>query len=341
MEKVRVSYIFSFNFMKRFLIKLVSPLYSPILLIIIAFVVYKCLAKDITGDLGKIGQIVFSKEYHLQPKFEENVEKELCWCHSKELKNYDLVFIGDSFTKMGYPCYLCNKTNKNGVQYLIKTESPEQTFMSLYNTEVDLPFVIVLESVERSIVERLTKLYYSSISTGEPIALSYKPEQEKQTDFSTFYKNHLINYHSVRHLHLKESLFSCPKKEMELYFYHDDLRFPDEEQIQIAISKLDTLFQLANKRQIQLFYVIAADKYDVYQDFAIDNPYPKKTVLESFSQFESNPFFVNTRSLLYTKAKEGVTDLYYADDTHWSPVGAKIVAEEIARRMDSLGIFQK
>ena len=100
------------------------------------------------------------------------------------------------------------------------------------------------------------------------------------------------------------------------------------------------MFHLAEEKHIQLFYVIAADKYDVYQDFAIDNPYPRKTLLDSFSQFESNPYFVNTRPLLYTKAKEGVVDLYYADDTHWSPVGAKIVAEEIARRMDSLDVFQ-
>ena len=33
-------------------------------------------------------------------------------------------------------------------------------------------------------------------------------------------------------------------------------------------------------------------------------------------------------------------DVYWADDSHWSPVGAKIVAEEIARKIDSLRIFK-
>ena len=85
---------------------------------------------------------------------------------------------------------------------------------------------------------------------------------------------------------------------------------------------------------------MAADKYDVYQEFTIRNKYPKKELLERFVDFEANPYYVNTKHVLLKNARQGVKDLYYADDTHWSPIGAKIVAEEIARRMDSLGVFQ-
>ena len=85
---------------------------------------------------------------------------------------------------------------------------------------------------------------------------------------------------------------------------------------------------------------MAADKYDVYQEFVIGNKYPEKRALEAFAKYDDNPYFVNTKDILLKKARQGVTDLYYADDTHWSPIGAKIVAEEIARRIDSLGIFK-
>ena len=33
------------------------------------------------------------------------------------------------------------------------------------------------------------------------------------------------------------------------------------------------------------------------------------------------------------QAYAGVKDLYYINDTHWTPAGAKIVADEIFRRL--------
>lgn len=326
--------------MKKFLLNMISPLCTPVLLVVVAFIIHLCLAKNITGDLGKIGQIVFSKDYHLQDKFQTNGVDRIVWCDTKDLGSFRIVFLGDSFTKgLICPDYLSKILHQDAAKYFVDNiGTPEETFVALCNAGVEMPDVVVLESVEREFPFRLQRLDFSFNTNLIPSI--HKPEVGKQTDFLTFYKNRMINNHSVLHVSLQDDLFTCPRKEKELYFYHDDLRFPDEEQIQTAITKLDTLFQLANERHIQLFYVVAADKYDVYQDFAIDNPYPRKTVLDGFSQYESNPFFVNTRPLLYERAKEGMTDLYYADDTHWSPVGAKIVAEEIARRMDLLGIFQ-
>ena len=127
---------------------------------------------------------------------------------------------------------------------------------------------------------------------------------------------------------------------MDLFFYYSDLIYPNEEQIKIAISKLNALFQLSRENGAYLFYVVAADKYDVYQEFATKKDFSRKKLLDYFIEYENNnPFFVNTKTVLEIKATQGVKDLYYSDDTHWSPIGAKTVAEEIARRMDSLGII--
>lgn len=325
--------------MKRFLITILTPWKSPIPVLLIGFLWFLNVLPDITGDLGRIGQIVFSKDYHSQDKFEENIDKQTYWCDSDEIKDYQVLFMGDSFTKSFYPYYVSKRIEGNTAKFFASNiEAPEQAFVTLCNNNVKMPQVVVLESVERVFVERLSNLNFDySIQLN---GLMNRQAMEQQTDFTTYYKNQLINNHSVLHLSLMDSLFTCPGKEKELYFYHDDIKIHTEKQIQIAVLKLDTLFQLAKDKHICLFYVIAADKYDVYQEFAIDNPYPRKTVLDGFYQFESNPCFVNTRQLLNMKAKEGITDLYYADDTHWSPIGAKIVADEIARRMDSLGILQ-
>lgn len=325
--------------MKRFLIAIVSPLRSPLLLLSIALVYFLHISEDITGDIGKIGQIIFSKEYHYQGKFQSVPMSVMDWCDASDFKSKKVVFLGDSFTKNIYPNCLVSIIQKPSSKYFAyNIESPEDTFVALCNANVEMPDVVVLESVERDFVFRLCNVDFSS--NIKPKASVSKPVEEKQTDFSTFYRNQLIKNQAILNISLRDSLFICPRKEKELYFYYDDIRFPKEEQIQAAISNLESLFQLAKKKNICLFYVVAADKYDVYQEFAVENRFPEKTLLDDFSSHESNPYFVNTKHVLLKNARQGVKDLYYADDTHWSPIGAKIVAEEIAKRMDSLGILQ-
>ena len=289
--------------------------------------------------MGRIGQIVYSKEYHLQDKFHNVPMESMDWCNTSNFKSNRVIFIGDSFTRSIYPNCVASIIQKPSAKFFAyNIDSPEETFVALCNANVEMPHVVVLESVGRDFVFRLCDLDFSSSIL--PQASVFERDKVKQTDFSTFYKNQIIDNHAILTVSLKDSLFSCPQKENKLYFYYEDLSFPDEDLIQTAVSKLDTLFQLAKRTNIRLFYVVAADKYDVYQEFAIENGFPKKEVLEKFEKFESNPYFVNTKTVLVEKARQGVKDLYYADDTHWSPVGAQIVAEEIARRMDSLGIFK-
>lgn len=325
--------------MKRFLISIMSPLRSPVLLLLVAWAYFLHISEDITGDIGKLGQIIFSKEYHLQDKFQSVPMSVMDWCDASDFKSKKVVFLGDSFTESIYPNCLVSIIQKPSAKYFAyNIGSPEDAFVALCNSNVEMPDVVVLESVERDFVFRLCNVDFSSNII--PKASVSKPVEEKQTDFSTFYRNQLIKNQAILNISLRDSLFTCPRKEKELYFYYDDIRFPKEEQIQAAISNLESLFQLAKKKSISLFYVVAADKYDVYQEFAVENRFPEKTLLDNFSYHESNPYFVNTKTVLVEKARQGVKDLYYADDTHWSPIGAKIVAEEIAKRMDSLGILQ-
>lgn len=320
------------------------------MLLLIAWAYFLHISEDITGDIGKLGQIIFSKEYHLQDKFCDVPVSSIDWCDTTDFKTKSVLFLGDSFSFMVdnrsdiemrsiYPNCLVSMIGKNAAKFCAENiNSPEGLFVALCNSDVKMPEIVVLESVGRFFVSRLHYLDFSS--NIKPKASSWEVLEGRQTDFSTFYKNQIIDNHAILNVPLKDSLFTCPRKENELYFYYEDLSFPDEDLIQTAVSKLDTLFQLAKRKNISLFYVVAADKYDVYQEFAIENGFPKKEVLEKFEKFESNPYFVNTKTVLVEKARQGVKDMYYADDTHWSPVGAQIVAEEIASRMDSLGVLK-
>ena len=325
--------------MKRFLLSIVSPRKSPFLLLLMAWLYYSSISDDITGDLGRLGQIVFSREYRMQEQFLKESVPLIDWCDTSCFSTSDIVFIGDSYSKLIYPDLVSSITQRKSAKFFTDNiESPEETFVTLCNSGVKMPKVVVVESGERGIVPRLCYLSFSS--TVEP-QVSLSRSKPKQTDFSTYYKNQIFNNHAVLSIPLRDSLFTCPGKENQLYFYQDDLRFPDEEQIQTAIEKLDSLFMFARDRNICLFYVVAADKYDVYQEFAANNEYPEKNLLDRFAEYEANPFYVNTKHVLLENVREGVKDVYYADDTHWSPIGCRIVAEYVAAQMDSLDVFQK
>ena len=68
--------------MKNFLLNLLSPLKSPILLLVMAFAYYMSVKDDTTGDIGRLGQIVFSKEYRQLEKFHHFDINHLPWISS-------------------------------------------------------------------------------------------------------------------------------------------------------------------------------------------------------------------------------------------------------------------
>lgn len=43
--------------------------------------------------------------------------------------------------------------------------------------------------------------------------------------------------------------------------------------------------------------------------------------------------YIDAKKVLLEKINQGVLDVYYADDTHWSPIGAEIIANEIVRKI--------
>ena len=75
--------------------------------------------------------------------------------------------------------------------------------------------------------------------------------------------------------------------------------------------------------------MIAVDKYDVYEPFIVGK-HKKNHLLE---YFPSNDSIINTKEVLLPYIQSGVKDVYRIDDTHWSPIGSKIIGEEMAKRI--------
>ena len=101
----------------------------------------------------------------------------------------------------------------------------------------------------------------------------------------------------------------------------------------MAKNELENLFAYADSLGIHLYFLVAADKYDIYQPYIVDNTYSKSFVLDSLAAMCNSPQFINSKDTLSAMACNGVCDIYSCGDTHWSAIGAEAVAKMVAERI--------
>ncbi len=235
-----------------------------------------------TGDLGLLGNIVFDRHYNVSMK--EEIEGSYMIHKATTLEDisidYPLLVFGDSFSLQGkYQKYLSKELPFPIQTFLFKftpSLSPENVAAFLLQSEKKLPPFIVIESVERSFIKRLEALSFCFDSDTMQIE-PYLGETSRNIlkKMREYYKRKLGLENvplSVLHQKLEKSMFTCKGSENELYFYHEDTCQVSNESIAKAYKNLDLLYKLAKSKNVELIYVVAADKYDVYQDYIIDNP---------------------------------------------------------------------
>lgn len=313
------------------------------------------------GDLGKLGFIPFDDTYDASIN-----DQALDSMYVIEANHIDqvrcdssILTFGDSFSqrkRYGYQNYLATLYPGYTVYNLLPGYN-YQFIVDLLTHRKDLPDMIVIETVERYLVDRLAHMDFNrSLAQYEmsirPDTLSPHPSRFKNSTYyqqcKRFYHNvknpicHTQEYlkkkfglsNPVRHLEMAHPLFSCQGASSDLYFYHEDLLAPSDAAIQQSYLKLDTLFSLAAKRHIRCVLLVASDKYHLYKPFATQDPYQTKGQLELFSRYEHDARFLNSRSLLAPHLDAEEKDIYLCNDTHWSIFAARYVAEEIKRRFD-------
>jgi hypothetical protein len=123
-----------------------------------------------------------------------------------------------------------------------------------------------------------------------------------------------------------------------LYFYKDDVNMGFDlsaDQQQAIVYSYRQLINLAREKGVNLVLLIACDKYDLYQDFIIDNPYPTKTLNEDLEQWMAPEIdhFVFAKRVLHPFVDQGVKDVYLFNDTHWSPASSRLIAAEIIPKL--------
>lgn len=343
--------------MKKFIVK--SLLFSLPILFMCFFTLFFFTADK--GDLIRIGYIMDKGDY--RSIFKKELEQKNLYDNVSDIdldkpKKYTVLTIGDSFSGQkgfGYKNYLAQKANIS-VLHLDRflTNNPIETAYGILNSDLLKTIkvdYIILQSVERHITRRVKKINKSRIITTDSLKIQIKENDDKlkkEIKKESFPSQRIIKFPLQNLLYFfddnayvsdtyqvktKENLFSVSTN--NLLFLSTDLSNIKGNNNLKSQAKLNaTLNDLSKKlstRGIELIVLPSPDKFDFYYDNIIDNKkYPRPLFFENFEKLPKTYLYINTKKML-KKQMKNQKDIYFYDDTHWSPWASKIIANELER----------
>jgi hypothetical protein len=310
------------------------------------------------GDLIRIGYLYSNPsakskiidQYDLPKRY--NLLSEIDLTTKNKFK---VVTIGDSFSEqdnLGYQNFLANMdVSLLHIDRIVSGENPHQSLVQLLNSDffnqVETEY-IVLQSVERHFNERNENLDFNkstdldSVSNKTENYTKNLPEYNLRlfskatlkvpfTNIEYLFKPKPINSKTYKYKSTSNSLFS--NNPDELLFYKDDISLLDQKndssKITNSIKALEAINKLAAKRDIKLIVLVSPDKYDLYYQYIKNNTaLPQPLFFSIYEDADKSYENIDSYQLLSEKIKRE-KNLYFYDDTHWSPKAAKIIAELI------------
>jgi hypothetical protein len=337
--------------MKKFLKKLsytVLPLFL-LLFGLTAYVTIYVLPKT-TGDLGHLALIPFDCNDDGTDEMKELLFKSINQSDSLRDVHADVLTVGDSFSRMGRLGYQ-NYLAAQGVSVANCTrELYDNPFQYAYNildrglvdsTNIS---VLVVQIGERELVTRSEEFDVDKVDMHE-----LDPEPPSDSDGGNpnawsllrarDYLMYRLHWSPVYKATLDKDYFNG-KEPRSLYFYCADitngLNIDD-----VSKEKVQEVYQIltrkAEERGIALLLMFPVDKYDMYQDHIVDNPYPRKTCIEDAREiFGDTPNVLLCKYLLTPLIEKGEKDVFLFDDSHWSIKASEIVGKELSQRVKEL-----
>ena len=337
--------------MKKFLKKLsytVLPVYL-LLFGLTAYVTIYVLPKT-TGDLGHLALIPFDCNDDGTDEMKELLFRSINQSDSLRDVHADVLTVGDSFSRMGRLGYQ-NYLAAQGVSVANCTrELYDNPFQYAYNildrglvdsTNIS---VLVVQIGERELVTRSEEFDVDKVDMHE-----LDPEPPFDSDGGNpnawsllrarDYLMYRLHWSPVYKATLDKDYFNG-KEPRSLYFYCADITNGlniDE----VSKEKVQEVYQIltrkAEERGIALLLMFPVDKYDMYQDHIVDNPYPRKTCIEDAREiFGDTPNVLLCKYLLTPLIEKGEKDVFLFDDSHWSIKASEIVGKELSQRVKEL-----
>lgn len=273
-------------------------------------------------------------------------------------KDFDLLTIGDSFSEMdeyGYQNFIQHNSSLKllHINHGIVNNNQIQTLHDLalgdFFDNVKVKYVI-LQCVQRSIVQRSKNQLKSGPVSYDSLIKRVDSQTEKDKNYVEldFFKRStikipLINFllkFQQKPLDSKTYKFRTDSKDYFSNKYDDALIFQDDIQavklynhplnLKMVNSRLNAISDLLNMKGIKLIVLISPDKFNIYYDRMEANNLAKPHFFEDFQMLKKKYLFIPAFDAIRSRLNS-VCDLYYYDDSHWSPKTSKIIGELIIR----------
>lgn len=327
--------------------------------IIFHMVVWKCCTERILdlnkypgGDLARTGYSPEVKDTHRT--FVNLPKKHINYLDYRG-GDIDVVTVGDSFSNEDgggkqhfYQDYIASINNISvmNITSIETRNSGELVFRNPIDVVISLlnsgffdkvrPRYVILESVERSCMERMGKRldFTQRIDVSE---LTRMDVTKKTQDFNLFKfiteANHKFVFHkfmcaigartSTVHatkVQLNSDMFSSQYPRTLLYTPLDIRGMKEMNPTTIALlnSNLNELAARLKNKGIVLYFMPAVDKYDLYFDHIVDNTHSKSIFFETLRPLPKEYRLIDTKKVLRDEVDKGTLDLFFQDDTHWS-----------------------
>lgn len=340
--------------MKKFLKKL-SYTVLPVFLLLFGLTAYLNLyvRPKATGDLGRLSFIIIGEDYG--KRIEQHELKGVFFntvLETEDLRGVhaDVLTIGDSFSQQEHAGYQ-NYMSQEGLTIV-------NTRRSLYDNPIQYAWnildagvvdstnikVMVVEVGERDFPLRIDNFSTDKVEVAEP----YSPDEGGEEnvwdirDWSLLRTRDFLIYrfagrNPVYKVELDRDFFES-NDPRTLYFYYSDIvnGMSIEEHIKPKVREVFSLLtQKAHERGFELILMLPVDKYDLYQDYIVNNPYshPKLINEEVLELLGDIPEVMLCKFTLKPLLEHGEKDVFLFDNSHWSYKGSEAVGKELSRRV--------
>lgn len=316
------------------------------------------------GDLARTGYVVDSKELR---KTSFDLPRKHLEMHQYRGQKIDVLTIGDSFSFGGgegrncyYQDYIASVQDLavlNVTPYptddLFVGFSPVSTLAVLCNSgylDRIKPRFVLIQSVERYCLIRFAKPLDLNRSDSLANVTEFYSKEDFASGLYRLPEVGFLNHGNLRYVYaafayrfsdnlgkrvylrnLDRPFFNVAN-DRKLLFIGEDIRntaFATHQTVSALNETFNRVADMLAKKGIKLYFMPVVDKYNLYSEFIVDNPYPKSTFFEELRKLPKRYALIDTKEILLAELRRGEKDVYYADDTHWSFKASRKVFETV------------
>ena len=348
--------------MKKFILKTLWFVIPILLLHLFTFVYYSTAESP---DLLRLGYIIDLNPNYCKTTFSKTLEQKINYTLVSEKpirRKFKIMTIGDSFSEQfgyGYKNYL-SKNEASKVLHLDRFLANNQIetlyqlaqgdFFEHYEVEY-----VILQNIERNFITNIEDINLKKKLTIDElnVLMAKKPQHETRSDGFKFPSNTVLKFPfytmqyflketylfegTVYKTALSKHFFSVDNQ--ELLFYYNDVVSAKKNNIADNVRQLNTILNnlntLLKKKNVKLIVLPAPDKYDLYYDYIVDkSKLPKPLFFEHLKKMPKDYIYVDSKSVLSAAlAHNRQKDIYFYNDTHWSPWASQLIANTIEKNI--------